>query len=151
MTTLDHFPIDVQRSVDALNALLRVELSALKTYEHAISTFGSAAPKELSICLRSHQVRADKLLGRLKDLGGKPVSGMGMWSVFKDLLQGGLAQFGRKSAFMALEEGEFLALGQYQQASMNIDPDSCWLIEMELLPEQRTTHEIIHILRLTNR
>ncbi len=134
---------NIARATDALNALLRGELSAVETFEQAIAKFGTDAPHELTACLQSHQMRVQKLTVRIYDLGGKPAEGSGLWGAFAKLVEGGAAIFGRKSALAALEEGEDHGLAQYRERLEDLDVESRSLIESELLPEQIKTHDAV--------
>lgn len=140
-TTAYH--IDTQRSIDALNALLRGELAAVETFEQAIAKFGAEAPTDLTECLRSHQHRVQQLTVRIYDLGGKPAEGSGLWGAFAMLIEGGAKVFGRKAALAALEEGEDHGLAEYRDRSEDLDFESRRLIEAELLPEQLKTHDAV--------
>lgn len=133
--------IDTQRSIDALNALLRGELAAVETYERAIDKLGDHAPVELRACLRSHQHRVQQLTVRIYDLGGKPAEGSGLWGAFAMLIEGGNKFFTSKSALSALEEGEDHWLSEYRDCADNCDFESRRLIEAVLLPEQFKTHD----------
>lgn len=136
---------ETERAVDHLNALLRGELSAVETFQHVISKFGSEAPFELGDCLRSHQVRVEKLTVRITDLGGQPADSSGLWGSIARLFEGSAALFGRKSALSALEEGEDHGLAKYRKLvnDLDLDASSRRLVEMELQPEQRKTHDTI--------
>ena len=131
------------RSLDALNALLKGEISAVETYQQALSTFGNEAPEELRSCLLSHQARVQQLTVRVYDLGGKPAEGSGVWGAFARMVEGGAALFGRKSALSALEEGEDHGLIQYRALLEDLDADSRFLVEDELLPEQLKSHDVV--------
>ena len=125
---------DSTTSVDALNTLLRGELSAVETYGQVLEKFGSDAPTELIKCQRSHDARTSKLRNRIAELGGVPASGSGTWGAFAKLFEGGAALFGRKSALAALEEGEDHGLADYREKVKDLDLESRHLVEVELLP-----------------
>ena len=133
------------RAIAHLNALLRGELSAVETFQHVIAKFGTDAPFELGDCLRSHQVRVEKLSVRISDLGGQPADGSGLWGSIARLFEGSASLFGRKSALAALEEGEDHGLAQYRALinDLELDASSRRLLEIELQPEQRKTHDTI--------
>ncbi len=133
------------RAVGHLNALLRGELSAVETFQHVMAKFGTDAPFELGDCLRSHQVRVEKLIVRITDLGGQPADSSGLWGSIARLVEGGASLFGRKSALAALEEGEDHGLAQYRELvdELDLDASSRHLLEAELQPEQRKTHDTI--------
>ena len=143
MDTTTDLHIDIQRSMDALNSLLRGELSAVETYEQAIAKFGSETPRELHDCLRSHEHRVQQLTVRIYDLGGKPAEGSGIWGAFAMLVEGGAAVFGRKAALSALEEGEDHGLAEYNDRLDDLDAESRRLVQAEILPEQLKTHDAV--------
>jgi demethoxyubiquinone hydroxylase (CLK1/Coq7/Cat5 family) len=138
---------DTQRSIAALDALLHGERSAVETYEHAIARFTGEAPVELTDCLRSHLMRVDRLVMRIRELGGEAAMTSGMWGTFARLVGNGAALFGRKSAVAALEEGEDLGLRMYEDHLDDLDPESRNLVVGELQFEQRSTHAMMGVLR----
>jgi hypothetical protein len=133
--------IDRARSIDALNALLKGELSAVETHRQAMAKFGDEAPDELDLSLVSHQLRAQRISVRIRDLGGKPAETSGAWGAFARLVEGGAAFFGRKSALAALDEGEDHGLALYRDHLDDLDRESRSLAESLLLPEQMKSRD----------
>ena len=127
--------------IDALNALLQGELSAIETYEQAMAKFGDESPIDLKHSLDSHRLRSQQITVRIYDLGGKPAETSGVWGTFAGLVEGGAALFGRKSALAALEEGEDHGLALYRDRLDDLDQESRSMAESRLLPEQMKSHD----------
>lgn len=128
-----------QQSIEIFNGLRCFELSACATFEQAINKCGSASPNEFNQCLVSHRRRANRLAQRIAELGGEPLPFGAIWEPFRQLLASDNVRFSRTSARTVLKECESAGIDFYQQTSTDIDPDSCWMIQMELLPEQQKT------------
>lgn len=135
---------DATPAINALNSLLRGEVSAIETFTQAIDHCGSEAPSELTAGLRSHEERVAKLRDRIAILGGEPATGSGVWGTFAQLVEGGAALFGRSSALRALAEGEGHGQALYRAQRELADAGSLRLIDEELMPEQSRTHAQIH-------
>ncbi len=147
MTTTYDVQIERLRSIEALNALLRGEMAAVETYEHAMDTFGIDAPDLLAQCLNSHRRRVERLMLRIIDLGAQPVEGSGMWGAFAKLVEEGASLFGVGGALAALEEGEDHGLTAYHAQVDRLDRESRRIVEDELLPEQQRSHAKLQQLR----
>jgi hypothetical protein len=143
MSTTTSLLPDTDALITRLNALLRGEVAAVETYQQAITTFGKDAPEGLRSCLLSHQLRVQKLIVRVSDLGGQPAGGSGTWGSFAKLVEGGAALFGRTSALAALAEGEDHGLAHYRSLGEDTDPVFCRIVENELLPEQLKSHALL--------
>lgn len=139
------FPTVTERSVERLNALLRGEISAVETFTLVIARFGAEAPHELDDCLRSHQLRVEKLTVRVSDLGCTPAVGSGLWGSLAKLVEGGATLFGLKSALLTLEEGEDHGVARYRERldDLDVDEQSRRLIQVELMPEQLKTDYVV--------
>jgi hypothetical protein len=141
---------EADKSVDALNELLRGEFSAVETYRQAIEKLGSsAALGQLEDCRRSHEQRVAKLRGEVMRLGGQPAQGSGAWGAFARLFEGGAKAFGEKAAVGALEEGEDHGLKLYRDDLAKLDTSSRQLVETDLLPAQEQTHRTMSTLKHT--
>ena len=67
-----------EQSVDALNELLRGEVSAVETYRQALEKLnGSPNRSQLEECRRSHEQRVAKLKEQVTRSGGQPAQGSG--------------------------------------------------------------------------
>ena len=141
---------ETDKSVDALNELLRGEFSAVETYRQAIDKLGgSPARSELENCQRSHQERIGKLREQVMRLGGKPAGDSGTWGAFARLVEGGAKVFGERAALSALEEGEDHGLKLYREDLAKLDASSRELVESDLLPAQERTHRTMSALKHT--
>lgn len=147
MTTQILHDTDTDRSIDALNALLRGELSAVETYEQALAKFDEVIPQELRDCLRSHRMRTERLTQRIVELGGTPSEGSGLWGAFARLFEGSAKLLGQASTVAALEEGEDHGMELYENRLTDLDPESLRLVGGELQFEQRSTHAMVRDLK----
>src|SRR4051794_35042598 len=126
--------VDADKTVDALNGLLRGEISAVETYRQAIEKLGASATQlQLEDCRRSHEQRVAKLREQVARLGGEPAKDSGAWGAFAKLVEGGAKTFGEKAAVAALEEGEDHGLKQYRGDLDKLDATSRQLVEADLL------------------
>jgi len=141
---------ETNKSVDALNELLRGEFSAVETYRQAIEKLGSSgAVGQLEDCRRSHEQRVARLRDEVMRLCGQPAEGSGAWGAFARLFEGGAKAFGEKAAVGALEEGEDHGLKLYRDDLAKLDTSSRQLVETELLPAQEQTHRTMSTLKHT--
>jgi len=141
---------ETDKSVDALNELLRGEISAVETYRQAINKLGgSPAVSQLEGCRRSHEQRIAKLRDQVSRLGGQPAKESGAWGAFARLFEGGAKAFGEKAAVSALEEGEDHGLKLYRTDLEKLDAASRLLVETDLLPAQERTHRDMSTLKHT--
>jgi demethoxyubiquinone hydroxylase (CLK1/Coq7/Cat5 family) len=141
---------ETDKSVDALNELLRGELSAVETYRQAIDKLGSSATRgQLEECRRSHEQRISKLRDQVMRLGGEPAKGSGAWGAFARLFEGSAKAFGEKAAVGALEEGEDHGLKLYRDDLDKLDSSSRQIVESDLLPAQERTHRAMSTLKHT--
>ncbi len=144
LPNVDETSADVlEKSIDVLNSYLRGEISAVETYQMALSKISEPSLRTaLSDCLQSHQDRVDLLRQRVQQLGGRPSGGSGLWGGFTKLIEGGAKVFGARPALAALEEGEDYGLKMYQDREdrEKMEPESRRLVETRLLPEQQKTH-----------
>jgi hypothetical protein len=141
--------MDLNRSVDTLNSLLRGEISAVETYDQALEKLEGdveVAP-QLSACRSSHEERVSLLRDEIVRLGGDPADGSGPWGAFAKLVEGGAKAFGRAAAIAALEEGEDHGLKEYRDGLPKLDAAVRSSLEGELLPRQQQTHRAMSTLK----
>lgn len=126
--------------VEALNELLRGELTAIQTYEQCI---GGIEDPDLAVELRklqqSHVVRRDQIANRIRLLGGEPDESAGLWGAFARLVEAGATLFGDTIALKTLEEGELLGVRQYYQDLPDLDRANLHFVATHLRPEQDRT------------
>jgi len=132
---------ETDKSVDALNELLRGEISAVETYRQAIDKLGeSPTVGQLEDCKRSHEQRIPKLREEVARLGGQPAKESGAWGAFARLVEGGAKALGERAAVAALEAGEDHGLKLYRDDLDKLGGSSRLLIQQDLLPAQEQTH-----------
>jgi demethoxyubiquinone hydroxylase (CLK1/Coq7/Cat5 family) len=135
-------------TVDTLNSFLRGEISAVETYRQAIEKMSDKPEAStLNDCLRSHEQRVSLLTNEVRLRGGKPAQGSGPWGAFAKLLEGGAKLFGAKAAIAALEEGEDHGRDDYKRDLPKLEADARTFIELQILPEQLRTHQVMSTLK----
>jgi uncharacterized protein (TIGR02284 family) len=128
-----------------LNNFLQNELSAVETYSQCIKKMDDV---EISTGLAdlqsSHQRRVQLLREKIRELGGTPKDGSGMWGSFAKLVEGGASLLGDRSAISALEEGEDRGRDEYIEKCEDLSPAVQGFVSSELLPEQRRSHDMLN-------
>lgn len=137
------------RDIEKLNSFLRGERSAVETYNQAIEKFDDDAAMRQSLqALRdSHSTRVRELSTRINTLGGKPDETSGAWGSFAKLVEGGAKIFGKSPAIAALEEGEDHGKRLYEDDMDELSADIQMFIRMQIMPEQRRTHDTLAALK----
>ncbi len=108
--------------VNALNALLRGEMSAIETYRQALEKAGTEpGAQDLHRFAKDHRDAADQLWRHVEQHGGKPSEGSGAWGSWAKTVEGTAKLFGNAAALKALKEGEEHGLKDYQSALDNKD------------------------------
>lgn len=132
-----------QFDLDRLNSMLRGERAAVESYDQCIAKLANSrfAP-QLSPLKASHATRITKLTGKITEMGGEADTTSGAWGSFVKLVEGGAAMFGERAAVAALEEGEDHGKKEYAQLD-KLSEDTRRFVEMELVPEQRRTHDAL--------
>lgn len=143
MVTTADVHVENERSLIALQRLLHGEVAAVEAYELAIAKLDASAPSELGTCLQSHQQRVELLTVHLYELGARPEDRSGVWGTFVRLLERGAALMGESAAIGFLEEGEDHGLAEYRKQIEELSPESRRFVEIELLPEQIRTHDLV--------
>ena len=139
---------DTEQTITRLNQFLRGEISAVETYQQALNRLMNAgAHQQLEECRRDHEQRVEKLRRHIMQMGGIPAAESGAWGSFAKLFEGGATTFGDKAAIAALEEGEDHGLRLYRDDLDQLDSQSRQLVEMDLLPAQRRTHQTLSALK----
>jgi demethoxyubiquinone hydroxylase (CLK1/Coq7/Cat5 family) len=128
-------------TVDQLNSFLRGELSAVETYQQALTKLVSFPHRAtLEECATSHQRRVTLLAEEVRRRGGKPAESSGAWGTFAKAVEGSSAALGPKLAIAALEEGEDHGRNDYDRDVNELDADARQLVAQRLMPEQVRTH-----------
>ena len=135
--------------IDALNELLRGEISAVETYDQALQRMDDdvALRADLVTCRSSHAQRVERLRSTITQLGGRPSEGSGAWGAFAKFLEGTAQALGAKAAITMLEEGEDHGLQEYRENLKKLDGDTRMLVASELLPAQQQTHDTVSAIK----
>jgi uncharacterized protein (TIGR02284 family) len=105
-----------EESADALNSLLRGEISAAETYTQALKKVeGHPAAKTLETLRKDHVEAANVLRRHVKAQGEKNDTSSGAWGAFAKSVEGTAKLFGDKSALKALKEGEEHGVKSYER------------------------------------
>ena len=126
-----------KNDVDALNSLLRGELSAVETYEQALDKFqandAEAATKTLQRIHGEHLSAVETLRNRVVALGGTPSEGSGAWGVFTAAVTGTAKVLGPHTTISALRQGEEHGVGDYEKAfnKEDVSPECKYLLRAE--------------------
>jgi len=124
--------------VDALNSLLRGELSATETYNQALEKFaGKPQEAELRRLRDEHRTTANLLRQHVRGHDGEPDTDSGWWGGWAKFVEGAAKVLGETAALKALKEGEEHGLKQYNGAldDRDLTPDCKSLISSQLLPQ----------------
>jgi uncharacterized protein (TIGR02284 family) len=130
-------------NIEALDKLLKDELSATETYQQALDKLredvGQGESQHLMPIYEDHKDAVSSLQALINRLGGTPSEGSGIWGTWAEIVIGGANMLGKKAALKALQEGEKSGAEDYaevlQEAELSSDIRS--LIETKLLPAQQ--------------
>jgi len=123
-----------------LNSLLRGEISAIETYQQALSKLGnSKGAPDLQRLHQEHIDAANTLRKHIHEHGEKPSARSGSWGAFAKLVEATAKSLGSTAALKALKEGEEHGIKQYEAAIKDkAFPEDCkTLIASHLLPQAR--------------
>jgi|SRR6267142_2210332 len=136
-------------TVDALNELLRGELSAVESYDKALPAVEDkpALRSDLQECRASHEARVERIRRAIEQVGGEPARASGAWGMFAKALSGGARALGWKTVVATLEEGEDHGLKEYKDALPRLDEGLRHLVSSELYPQQQRTHSVMSALK----
>ncbi len=124
--------------IDALNELLRGEMSAIETYRQALEKDGlDSGAQDLHRFAKDHRDAADQLWRHIEQHGGKPSESSGAWGSWAKTVEGTAKLFGNAAALKALKEGEEHGLKDYQSALENGDmAPECLSLIRDLVAKQ---------------
>jgi len=135
-------------SVEKLQAFLRSEISAVETYELALKSVTHVGlHRTLQEILTSHGRRTAQLREKITALGAIPEESSGVWGAFAKVFQAGADLLGERTAIGALEEGEDRSVEMYSADLKGCDTKTQKLVDSDLLPEQRRTHDLCRTLK----
>ena len=130
--------------IKQLNSFLRGEISAVETYEQALTKADSPRTEAILRANKdSHAARATALNTAIRGAGGEPAESSGVWGAFAKATAGGAKLFGETAAVAALEEGEDHGLKEYRSDLDDLSPAAKTLVTTKLLPEQQRTHDAL--------
>jgi len=128
--------------IEDLNELLKNELSAIETYNQALSKYQDTLGLEvLTGCQASHSDRANKLRSAIASLNAAPTDDIGLGGKFAKLVMDGADKMGDKAILVALQadEGEWTATYEWRLVAMHGDYRP--LVKEDLFPQQQQTEE----------
>ncbi|HEY9773850.1 MAG TPA: DUF2383 domain-containing protein [Planktothrix sp.] len=125
--------------IEEFNAFLTGEISAVETYGLALKSVASEDIRRALVdCQNSHAERVDKLITRVRDLGGTPADSAGMWGPLAAAAQTGAGN--ETDAIAKLEQSEAERLVQYEAQQKLVESPVLDVLKQELLPAQHETH-----------
>ena len=133
-----HAPINEPREcdTDALNSLLRGEMSAVETYTQALGKFNDLTVIEDLQKIRDEHSRAVReLRDHVIQFGGRPAEGTGPWGAFTTAVTTTAKAIGPATVLAALRQGEEHGISEYEAALENehIHPECHRTIRTDLL------------------
>lgn len=108
--------------LEALNTMLRGELSAVETYDQSLSKFDQGheeARTELTRIRGEHQSNVTALQAKVREHGGEPSTGSGPWGSFTQVVTAGAKLLGPQTTLAALKTGEEHGINDYQSVLDN--------------------------------
>ena len=108
--------------LEALNTMLRGELSAVETYDQGLGKFDQGheeARTELTRIRGEHQANVATLQGLVRQHGGEPSTGSGPWGSFTQAVVAGAKLLGPQTTLSALKTGEEHGINDYQHVLDN--------------------------------
>lgn len=124
-------------TINACNALLRGEISAIETYTQAIAKYDTASSDTALERIRAdHAESAAELRKLISEGGGEPSTDSGMWGGFATAIEGAATLMGESPALSILQTGEKHGITEYENALEDADVSTTakQLIRAKLLP-----------------
>jgi len=135
MSTAIHDPMTCD--TDAMNSLLRGELSAVETYTQAMSKFDDQALiADLQMIRDDHSRAVRELRDHIIMFGGIPADSAGVWGAFTAAVTATAKALGPATVLAALRQGEEHGQSEYEEALHNdgINPECHRMIRTDLFP-----------------
>lgn len=129
-----------EQCIEQFNKLLRGELSAVETYDQALSKVEEHPEKERIQAIRDdHQENVGLIKKHIQELGGKPGDSSGVWGAFAKSVEGAATLFGNETALKALKTGEEHGMNDYENALSQefLKPECRKLISDTLIPKTK--------------
>jgi len=131
---------DASTCAEALDSLLRGEISAIETYEQALPKFeGTAHQQSLTTIRDDHAAATQTLREHVQRFDGEPSTGSGPWGAFTAVVTGAAKLIGPQSVLAALKQGEEHGISQYEKSleADGLSPECKNLVRSDLLPRCR--------------
>ena len=131
---------DSATCAEALNSLLRGEISAIETYEQAMPKFeDSAHQATLKAICDEHHTATNILREKVRTCGGEPSTGSGPWGTFTAVVTGAAKLIGSQSVLAALKQGEEHGISQYEKSieADGLTAEYKTFVRADLLPRCR--------------
>ena len=131
-------------NVEIIDKLLKDELSATETYQNAMDKFREdvdmSEAEYLMPIYEDHMEAVSTLQTKIRQMGGTPSEGSGVWGTWAEVVQGGANLMGKEIALKTLQEGEKSGAEDYEEAleETELSADVRSLIESKLLPAQQS-------------
>jgi uncharacterized protein (TIGR02284 family) len=122
-----------------LHRLLRGELAAVESYEHALEDVGDHPARDLLASFLEDHRRAVSALSRYSaEAGDEPATSAGVWGAFARAVEKVASWVNDPTTLKALKEGEVHGEDEYRNAlsENHLDAALRKVIEEELLPLQ---------------
>lgn len=136
------------RTVTALNVLLKGELSAANCYQRVLRRLPTQATTraELEECLGSHKRRARHLEREVSRRAGAPARGLGLIAHVLAFLAVVLASLRLKLYAQVLESIEIAGIARYDKRWSELDETAQDLVARWLFPQQVLTRQSVGLL-----
>lgn len=129
---------------ESLNALLRGELAAVDSYNHALSHIkDQRLAQTLREGLQSHSHRVRLIRELISRSGLTPAEDAGPWGGFARLITDASSIAGDTALVTALEEGEDMGLTEYEWRLVGLPGEVHHFVRDKLLTEQMRTHKLL--------
>ena len=131
---------DASTCAEALNSLLRGEISAIETYEQAMPKFEATAHQaSLKAIADEHSRAAQTLREHVQRCQAEPATGSGPWGAFTAVVTGAAKLVGPQSVLAALKQGEEHGISQYEKSleADGLTAECKNLVRTDLLPRCR--------------
>ena len=134
-----------RKDLEKLKHLLQDEMSAVESYDKAISHIKHEDTLAVLTELKSgHQARVKILQDKVTELGGELPTKSALWGKVASIVESGVAKLGDKGLVAVLEECEVKSLADYKNGLEVFDEAEHKFFFSDLLPAQQASYEKIH-------
>jgi len=131
--------MNTSETVSQLNSLLRGELSAVETYQQALSSLSaSETSSKIRTMCADHESAVSQLRQQVHEHGGEPAEGSGAWGIWAKLVTGTAAAISEGTVLKALKEGEEHGVKEYEETkqTVNVSPFALGFLEARLTKQR---------------